>query len=372
VAPVGFALLSAALLGSADRMPAHRPFVPVTYAVIGDTPYGEPQFDEFADDLAEINTDASVRLILHLGDIKNNSARCDTSYFERIRADFDRSEAPIVYTPGDNEWTDCYRASNGGYIPSERLNALLWIFFADSREALKERTDDFDVEGAYVENVRWSQSGVEFGTLNVPGSNNDWLPWFDRRPRSETQVAEYTNRTAADLAWLDRIFASAEEEDAEAVVLAVQADMWSPEFSGPNDHRTLYDHYTDLVNELAEQSIAFGKPVLLLNGDSHEFVDDYPLADPARPYQKTMYGIREDVPNLHRITVNGGTRPCHEWLRLTIDPRTATIFSIERVRFEHQRGFSPSLCATDLKATRSSPVRASAETTGGPAGDAAR
>ena len=38
-----------------------------------------------------------------------------------IRADFDRFADPLVYTPGDNEWTDCHRANNGGYNPLERL-----------------------------------------------------------------------------------------------------------------------------------------------------------------------------------------------------------------------------------------------------------
>ena len=82
--------------------------------------------------------------------------------------------------------------------------------------------------------------------------------------------------------------------------------------------------------------------MLLLNGDSHKFTDDHPLADPLRPYQKTMYGLTQDVPNLHRVTVNGSTTPCHEWLKLTIDPRADGIFSVEEVRFHNQPGFDPS------------------------------
>jgi hypothetical protein len=55
--------------------------------------------------------------------------------------------------------------------------------------------------------------------------------------------------------------------------------------------------------------------------------------------------VTQEVPNLRRITVNGSTTPCHEWLRLGIDPRAAGVFSVERVRFANQPGFDPAVCA---------------------------
>src|SRR5262245_59099930 len=91
---------------------------PVTYAVIGDTPYGQPQIENFTNDLAEINAAPNVSLVMHLGAIKNGSTVCSTEYFEQIRADFDLFEDPLAYTPGDNEWTDCHRANNGAYWPA--------------------------------------------------------------------------------------------------------------------------------------------------------------------------------------------------------------------------------------------------------------
>ena len=170
------------------------------------------------------------------------------------------------------------------------------------------------------------------------------MPWFGATTRTGTQVDEYTARNAADLAWLDRVFQAAREDQATAVVLGIQADLWDPAFSGPNDDPTQYDHFTDLVRALAGHVQAFGGPVLLLNGDSHEFADDQPLADPARPYLRTMSGVTASVPNLRRITTNGSTTPCHEWLKLAIDPFSAGVFSVERVRFHNQPGFDPTVC----------------------------
>jgi len=37
------------------------------------------------------------------------------------------------------------------------------------------------------------------------------------------------------------------------------------------------------VKRLADLCLHFGRPVLLLNGDSHLFEADHPLADPAAP-----------------------------------------------------------------------------------------
>jgi hypothetical protein len=323
----------------------------VTYAVIGDTPYGTPQVENFPNDIAEINADPQVQLAMHLGDIKNGSSLCTTSYFEQIRADFDLFEDPLVFTPGDNEWTDCHRANNGAYWPAgpvlngdtrpARLAEIHRIFFDKPGWTLGQHARHVASQGGkYAENAMWSQADVEFGDLSVPGSNNDWLPWFEQ-PRTKSQVDEVTNRTAADLAWMDRIFERATEEHKKAVAIGIQADMWDPAIEGdPNQ----YDHFTPIVQELASDARAFGRPVLLLNGDSHAFVDDHPLADPSRPQNKAIYGIAEDVPNLRRITVNGSTTPCHEWLKLTVDPHASGVFSYRRLRFAKQPGFDHTIC----------------------------
>lgn len=316
----------------------------LTYAVIGDTPYGQPQLDDFANDVSEINADRRVRLVMHLGDIKNGSSRCDTAYFQQIRTAFDGFADPLVYTPGDNEWTDCHRANNGGYTPTERLAVLRQTFFPVPGRTLGG-AKRVDAQAApYVENTSWTDGGVVFGVVNVPGSNDDWAPWFGAATRTQEQIDEYEKRNAADLAWLDRIFATAIRNEARAVVIGIQADMWDPAFSGADADPASFDHFTDFVRELSTLSRAYRRPVLLLNGDSHVFTDDRPLADPAKPYQKAMYGITQDVPNLRRITVNGSTTPCHEWLRLTIDPRAGDPFSVSRQRFGRQPGFDPAVC----------------------------
>jgi hypothetical protein len=98
-----------------------------TLAVIGDTPYGPEKLAEFPALTALMNSDPTVDIVVHLGDIKAGSARaCTDEYFAMIRSLFDQFNDPFVYTPGDNEWTDCHVASknNGLYTPTERPQAV--------------------------------------------------------------------------------------------------------------------------------------------------------------------------------------------------------------------------------------------------------
>jgi hypothetical protein len=141
-----------------------------------------------------------------------------------------------------------------------------------------------------------------------------------------------TNRTTADLAWLDHIFAAAKANKAKAVVIGIQADMWDPAL---NADPAQSDHYTSIVQALAARSLKWERPVLLMNGDSHVFEVDHPLDDPVTA-QNEVYGVTQPVPNLERITVNGSTTPCHQWLKMTINPKSDDIFSWQQKPFANQ------------------------------------
>ncbi len=103
--------------------------------------------------------------------------------------------------------------------------------------------------------------------------------------------------------------------------------MWDPEALASDE---LYN-YTPFVQKLADLSVQFGRPVLLLNGDSHVYGTDQPLADPASA--TGMIHGTQAVPNLTRITVQGSTNAPAEWLKLTIDPRKHEVFSWENIPY---------------------------------------
>jgi len=316
--------IGAAVAGNGDPVNAAAKN-PVTLAVIGDTPYGDPQVATFPNLVADVNRDPKVRLVLHLGDIKTGGSTCTDERFRDMRALYDTFRDPFVYTPGDNEWTDCHRAAAGGYLPTERLERLRQIFYPDPGRALGGRPMRMLTQARdrrfeeFVENQLWMRSQVAFSTVHVVGSNNDLAPWFGARETEQQRalrLAESERRLSADLAWLDRTFALAKDEGARGVVLAMQADM----FAGSR-----VDGFDAIVRRIADLASRFDGPVLLLEGDTHKYLVDRPLAagSPA-------HGVQTKAPNVTRIVVEGET--ADEWLRLTVDPRAPRLFSWRRER----------------------------------------
>ena len=88
--------------------------------------------------------------------------------------------------------------------------------------------------------------------------------------------------------------------------------------------------YEPFVASIASHTADFGKPVLLINGDSHVYRSDNPLSPSAgctteAPGGETSCASEAfahpgyDVANFHRIVVHGSTFPL-EWLNLTVNP----------------------------------------------------
>jgi hypothetical protein len=295
---------------------------PIELALIGDTPYGAAQLEAFPTLVDSINA-AGVHAIVHLGDIKNGSTRCDDAYFARIYGHFATFNAPLIYTPGDNEWTDCHRANNGAYDPLERLDVLRELFYpvpgvtlAEPKTVLSQAS--VPAHARFVENQLWYESGMAFSTVHVVGSSNGYAPWFGTDTTGthfddpERRIAEVEARIAASLDWIDRTFDLAQSESAKGVVVFMQADTFMGSTSG----------FLELIQLLAERARAFAKPVLLVQGDSHRYLVDLPFATANAEYE-----VEQPVPNLTRIVVEGET--VSEWLKLSIDPNSATPFNWE-------------------------------------------
>lgn len=328
---------------------------PVTFAVYGDAPYGTTPTDtsEFAATPAfikSVNDDPKVRLVMHVGDIHSGSQYCTESYDRAVLGLWDAFKDPLVYTPGDNEWSDCHKVKEGGglynastgqidYVkdasgacvdyacgnPTANLDLVRSIFFAQPgvtlggrKKAVLSQASAFDPahpsDAKYVENVMWEQNQTVFVTVNIPGgSNNDADKWYGTPTASAAQTQEAAERTAADLRWIDAAFARAQADGAKAVLIQTQADMWDVDGKDPAH----LQNYKPIVTSIASHTTAFGKPVLLLNGDSHVYKSDNPMST-ANPLD-AIYSPALNVPNFHRVVVHGSTFPL-EWLKLTIDP----------------------------------------------------
>ena len=301
-----------------------------TFAVIGDIPYGADEIAAFPRNIAQINADPAVSLVVHLGDIKNGSTPCTDKYFSMIRDDFDRFRDPLVYTIGDNEWTDCHRPNNGGYDPLERLAQVRSTFFDRPGSTLGRRPlrVDSDAAAGYPENVAWTRDRVAFASVHVVGSNNDLAPWTGHTTPTPEQTAEVLGRTADTIHLIRETFERARARHDRAVVLMTQADMFDP--TVPDRQLADYYAFQPIVAAIAQESAAYGRPVYLFNGDSHLYNADQPLGT-GSPWLG-FYGVGQAAPNLTRVTVDGSEN-AKDYLRVRIGKDRDAPLSWTRVPF---------------------------------------
>ncbi len=148
-----------------------------TFAVIGDTPYGTDQIAQFPRVIDQINAEAQVLLVEHLGDIKSGSSRCTDQYFSDIKTQFDRVADPLVYTPGDNEWTGVTGPTTAptthwnGSRGSGRFSSQTPVTPSDNMPSARPRPRGATRRTWPTKGPSWA-----FAALQVVGSNNSLAP----------------------------------------------------------------------------------------------------------------------------------------------------------------------------------------------------
>lgn len=296
----------------------------ITFTVMGDAPYywwEEQRYDHLVEAL---NAD-SLDWVIHLGDLFWVPCS-DAKMRERLEV-LQRIRHPVVFTPGDNEWTDCWGRREGRFAPLDRLAKLREIYYPEPGRTLGGRPMTVISQASdsswseFVENVRWARGGIVFATFHLVGSRNA-TEAFPGRTEADDRAA--LRRTEAAATWLRATFDEARESSANGVFLALHAAFFDPpheyvqpaprdpEASGEDDSDSEGDEYRrayePFLGALTEEVASFDGPVVLAHGDDHEFVVDSPLTDPAtgRPFE-----------NFTRLEVMGS--PDVGWVRVVVD-----------------------------------------------------
>ena len=269
------AVLAALLLVAADAG-AQNPF---SFVAIGDMPYGQREvvYPKYTALIGAINQ-AAPSFTIHVGDIKSGSTVCSDEELHN-QLDFLNSFASaLIFTPGDNEWTDCHRKNNGSYEPLERLAKLRTMFFPGANSlgakpmAVERQADVMPEFKTYVENARFVKEGVMFVTAHIVGSNNN----FEVRDRRA--IEEFLARDKANVAWIKTSFEKAGANGAAALVLAIQANPFA--MLGNGGASPGHSGFAASIGEtFVPMAQAFAKPVLFVHGDTHLFRLDQPFKD---------------------------------------------------------------------------------------------
>jgi hypothetical protein len=290
------------------------------FALIGDVPYDDEQTTNgFPNMIAELNQ-ARLAFVVHDGDIKAGATPCTDDCFARVRAQFQTVRHPFVYLFGDNEWRDCGKVKTNAFDPLERLQKLRDLFTQGNQSLGQhtmslERQSDDPRHAAFRENVRWALGRVMFAGLNVPGDDNHY------------GTPEFGPRNAANIAWIKDAFALATRDHFRAVMLIMQAN---PHFDLAATNR-LRQGFNEMLRVIEAETLAFGKPVVLVHGDSHYFRIDQPLLGTKS---------RRRIENLTRVETFGN--PDVHWLRVSVDWREPNVFQfhpqyVRKNLLKHQR-----------------------------------
>lgn len=275
------------------------------FAVFGDGPYHPIENGRARRVFAALQQRPEA-FVIHVGDIMWQ--RCTDEAYRSRRELIESIGHPVVYTPGDNEWSDCVDLARED--PLDRLANLRRVFFAEPRSSLGANPLRLESQGSeFVENARWQYRGVLFATVHVINGANGGRPFRGREARHD---AEVERRTQAAVDWLRETFAAATAADASAVVVAMHASLLHP--PGDADQIALQPIHDTLL-EVAEQ---FGKPVLVVHGDEHQYIVDRPFHDRA---------TGAPLANVWRVMTFGS--PQIGWVDVVVDPLAAEPFLFE-------------------------------------------
>jgi hypothetical protein len=306
-----------------------------SFGLWGDMPYARNNdAKKMPAIVADINR-ASIAFSVFDGDIKDGSTLCTPDYYAGASEMFSSIVTPVIYVPGDNEWTDCHRLNNGGYDNLERLDYVRKTMFASPNSfgqtqlALEHQGP---LGGKYAENTRWMYGDVAFVGLNVPGSNNNKVnsdkECTDKSARTPAMCAannaEFADRDKQNIAWLRQTFDTAKAKGMKGVVVVIQGDPGFdlPETESVSERETPDVHglppndgYTNFLNVLVDETLYFPGQVILVHGDTHFFKMDKPLMADGKLLQNFTRIETFGSPNIH-------------WVKVDVDPMSKAVFTI--------------------------------------------
>lgn len=276
----------------------------VRFFAFGDLPYSAAEDEMLVAMLADVSKEGPEFLV-HVGDVKGGASPCTARALGRMAQLFKEQAVPVVYTPGDNEWTDCHRPEAGGYDPLERLSVLRLLYFGNDDVLRLSELRVSRENAAYPENYWFVVEGVFFATVHVVGSDNN-------ANRGDADAAdEAMARSRSNREHLRAAVEVANAVDASAFVLLLHADPGFEMPVSPHGFGLFREDLTALLRD-------YSGPVLAVHGDTHMYRYDHPLRDP---------DTGRTIQRFTRLEVPGSPLVGGVWVSVT--PGAAKPFSVE-------------------------------------------
>ena len=293
VVSVTAAVIMSAFVGQAKNDEADRGSEAYTIGLFGDMPYNALGRSQYPALLADINR-RHVAFSVFNGDLKSGGdGPCADSLYYTAIENFNTLERPLVWVPGDNDWTDCWGRYGPGTLPYpdplERLDFQRRVVHVDRSEpGPKDTHADPPIERRWLLRLVFGKCPLEVRArrligLNVQGSNDNYpYAGVDGETRSaseiERQRAEERARKAASLQWLHEGFVR-EQGSGQGDHGGATGRPELQQRATPRRH-PFVGRLPRLRDALANEAPAFAGQVALVHGDSHYFKIDKPLNGP--------------------------------------------------------------------------------------------
>jgi len=246
-----------------------------TIVVLGDIPYSnkEKQMLQGPDGiLFKLVNKANPSIVMHLGDFKAGHISCTDMVLKEHKTLLHQVyPGKLIYTPGDNDWTDCDRSSlPDSFNELERLDFLIKLMYQTPPLLDKELTS-ITVQPAQIENKLWINERLAISTIHLVGTSNGRTHIDKSNPA--LALKKVNLRDILNLAWLKKIAEKSAEYD--ALIIGFQADIYQQKIlkrssCSPTTLKEC-DAFTDYRQAFKALAKRIDKPVLVTHGDTGDF-----------------------------------------------------------------------------------------------------
>ena len=246
-----------------------------TIIILADTPYSDKEKQMLQGPKGSlyqlINTE-NPSIVMHLGDFKSGKESCTNELLNEHKLLLDQVyPGKIIFTPGDNDWTDCDRSSlTHSFDELERLSYLTKLIF-QTPPLLSRNLTTIKTQDSQIENKLWVNERLAISTLHIAGTSNGRV--HIAKSNVKKAIEKANKRDSNNLAWLKKI-----EDDAknfDALIIGFQADIYqskiiNSEACTAQSSKTCdaFAIYRKAFEQLAKR---INKPVLISHGDTGEF-----------------------------------------------------------------------------------------------------
>ena len=248
----------------------------ITFVVMGDMPYTSED-NVTLNKLSKAIPLLDPSVLVHYGDFKSGVESC-TDDLLKSRRDQIYSFLPhrVVYTPGDNEWTDCDRKYlTEAFDELERLAYIRRLFFKDKEVDLSRDIPNINRQNELPENAMWKIEDLLMGTLHIVGTNNGRVNIL--KSDVNQTLDEVDRRDNMNRVWLKKLFKKA--KDTEGLVVIFHADIYRFRGDAPActpENRLRCNPYKNIRDDIETMALQYKKPVLIVHGDTNAYCFNKP------------------------------------------------------------------------------------------------